>query len=767
MMLENFEQSWNLSFSNKKVEMDFKKECIKLHYMSSFVTLIGLMGVSLYLVFLRVLPIYFLIFFTAPLAKNLIIRALILEAGSLMFLTYNLSNGNIPELLGCFLPSFLLQFFVWKRYEIFFLLNSIKLAMVYEYSQAINGMIVVSSYSFLAFLIEKDFRNNWVSMKRHKESNHLYRELWMKIPYPVFIISQKSLIVVQNIISTKTFPGLQKIENIFTQENKKVVNSCIKKVFEGSEKEEIILKEKNSNWMIIFKSVEWKFERCVELSLIEILESNFSEKIFENYYTKQEICLNNLNEAILETFKEQSKVSANTLEIFYRFCINYWSYQIYLEQQTEYLASQDKKPIDFSIEIINTIEIFNIKPTEKKLDYKFTNDNAKVTVLANEKRLKLFLYVVIDFAKKFAENNSLVQFTLQSFDANQTICYTFTCSFTSHELDSELLLLIFKKKKKNIEEFESFLKKFDLCYGLFYSNLKALSIDIKQITYSKKIATVSFFIKFLIVNAPSTSALVQLCTNRIVNKSKILWHNQEGFFKSYNKKLVVQKQESISINKKTTPYQLNIIQTSSRDSQDSFVSNNSPQNFKLMPSPKSLQQIIQVSSISGIIIETIKLDKVRRSSTLTKCRKSKNNHFSSPSYSKTSKRPVKKFLYNECLRTLNYEVGVFKILIVDDFEENRKISQELLKKIMPVSCEFAKDGIGALEMYDNYTSQGYMYQIIFMDLIMPRLNGYQASLRIRQKEKENSYPRTFICAVSGNKDCSAKCIESEMDDIGK
>jgi CheY-like chemotaxis protein len=49
---------------------------------------------------------------------------------------------------------------------------------------------------------------------------------------------------------------------------------------------------------------------------------------------------------------------------------------------------------------------------------------------------------------------------------------------------------------------------------------------------------------------------------------------------------------------------------------------------------------------------------------------------------------------------------------------------------------------------------------------MPRMNGYQASTRIRQKEKENKYPRTFICAVSGNRDCSSKCFESEMNYIG-
>ena len=177
--------------------------------------------------------------------------------------------------------------------------------------------------------------------------------------------------------------------------------------------------------------------------------------------------------------------------------------------------------------------------------------------------------------------------------------------------------------------------------------------------------------------------------------------------------------------------------------------------------------LLQGSSNNSFSEPGFPFKRSRCSLPILKAKKSKQNHFSCPQYSHTNKRTLKEFLSCEGGKNLNYEIGIYKVLIVDDIEENRKIIKELLRRVIPeANFEFAKDGIEAIEMYDNYSSQGYMYKIIFMDLIMPRLYGDQACLRIRQKEKERLYPRTFICAVSGNKDCSAKCSESDMDDLG-
>jgi CheY-like chemotaxis protein len=175
-------------------------------------------------------------------------------------------------------------------------------------------------------------------------------------------------------------------------------------------------------------------------------------------------------------------------------------------------------------------------------------------------------------------------------------------------------------------------------------------------------------------------------------------------------------------------------------------------------------KIIQVSHLSTSKSPSvaIKSPPTTNSKLTRRTNSNKNNH--SPNYSSFSR--LKKFLFKETCSLLNLEPGVFKVLIVDDMKQNRIVIQNYLKKIMTVSFEEAVDGLCALDMYNNYARYGFRYQIIFMDLVMPRMTGFEASLRIRQVERDQSFPSTFICAVTGSKDDADKCIDSEINDLG-
>ena len=65
----------------------------------------------------------------------------------------------------------------------------------------------------------------------------------MKIPYPVFIISQKISILICNITAKNIFPQINTLEAIFSAENLATVKFYIKRVFEGKEQEELIIRE--------------------------------------------------------------------------------------------------------------------------------------------------------------------------------------------------------------------------------------------------------------------------------------------------------------------------------------------------------------------------------------------------------------------------------------------------------------------------------------------------------------------------------------------
>jgi PAS domain S-box-containing protein len=102
-----------------------------------------------------------------------------------------------------------------------------------------------------------------------------------------------------------------------------------------------------------------------------------------------------------------------------------------------------------------------------------------------------------------------------------------------------------------------------------------------------------------------------------------------------------------------------------------------------------------------------------------------------------------------------------KILIAEDNSVNMLLSKTLIKKAIPnVEIIEAKSGKEALEKYNTDRPD-----LIFMDIQMPIMNGYEATQAIRGLEKEAQ--RTPIIALTaGNvKGEKEKCLELGMDDF--
>ncbi|MBD5099184.1 MAG: response regulator [Clostridiales bacterium] len=101
------------------------------------------------------------------------------------------------------------------------------------------------------------------------------------------------------------------------------------------------------------------------------------------------------------------------------------------------------------------------------------------------------------------------------------------------------------------------------------------------------------------------------------------------------------------------------------------------------------------------------------------------------------------------------------ILVVDDIEVNRIILTKILTTL-GAECETACDGQEALEKFER--SQPGQYDIIFMDVQMPVLNGYEASRAIRA----SAHPRASqvpIIAMTANAfmDDIRDALEAGMD----
>ena len=101
------------------------------------------------------------------------------------------------------------------------------------------------------------------------------------------------------------------------------------------------------------------------------------------------------------------------------------------------------------------------------------------------------------------------------------------------------------------------------------------------------------------------------------------------------------------------------------------------------------------------------------------------------------------------VKELTDTVGKFagkKILLVDDVEINRMIVVSMLEDT-GVSIDEAEDGIAAVETFKS--SEENTYDIILMDVQMPRMDGYQASATIRALQRPDA-SKVPIVALTAN-----------------
>ena len=100
------------------------------------------------------------------------------------------------------------------------------------------------------------------------------------------------------------------------------------------------------------------------------------------------------------------------------------------------------------------------------------------------------------------------------------------------------------------------------------------------------------------------------------------------------------------------------------------------------------------------------------------------------------------------------------ILLVEDHPVNQKLVVNLLRK-WGHEVTVAEDGADGLEKFREGR-----YNLVFMDMQMPVMDGLEATRRIRKLEQEESRPRTMIVAMTANAmqgDRDA-CLAAGMDD---
>jgi len=108
---------------------------------------------------------------------------------------------------------------------------------------------------------------------------------------------------------------------------------------------------------------------------------------------------------------------------------------------------------------------------------------------------------------------------------------------------------------------------------------------------------------------------------------------------------------------------------------------------------------------------------------------------------------------------LKEDVASYQILLVEDNRTNQKLATMLLGK-MGYQVQLAMNGREAVEAVDKGS-----YALVLMDCQMPEMDGFEATIAIREKEKNSGKHIPIIAmtanAMQGDKE---KCLVAGMDD---
>jgi signal transduction histidine kinase/CheY-like chemotaxis protein/HPt (histidine-containing phosphotransfer) domain-containing protein len=104
------------------------------------------------------------------------------------------------------------------------------------------------------------------------------------------------------------------------------------------------------------------------------------------------------------------------------------------------------------------------------------------------------------------------------------------------------------------------------------------------------------------------------------------------------------------------------------------------------------------------------------------------------------------------------------VLLIEDNAVNQDVAREMLEG-MGLEVHVAEDGVQALEVLANAH-----YDAVLMDCQMPRMDGFQATRALRERERAHGLLRTPVIALTANALAGDRqaCLDAGMDDyLGK
>jgi len=109
-----------------------------------------------------------------------------------------------------------------------------------------------------------------------------------------------------------------------------------------------------------------------------------------------------------------------------------------------------------------------------------------------------------------------------------------------------------------------------------------------------------------------------------------------------------------------------------------------------------------------------------------------------------------------------------RILVVDDDGPNRKLLTDIVSRLG--ECDATDGGEGALSAFQKAWEDWRPFNLIFLDVLMPDIDGRQVLLKIRELEKEKKISeqhqaRIIMVTGASEEETVMDCLKNGCDEF--
>jgi two-component system chemotaxis response regulator CheY len=109
-----------------------------------------------------------------------------------------------------------------------------------------------------------------------------------------------------------------------------------------------------------------------------------------------------------------------------------------------------------------------------------------------------------------------------------------------------------------------------------------------------------------------------------------------------------------------------------------------------------------------------------------------------------------------------------RVLVIDDDESNRKLLKSMVAKMG--ECDTASNGKDALSAFKKAWEDWRPYDLVFLDILMPEMDGCQVLIKIRELERKKGIPdklkaKIIMVSAASQKEMVMTCLRDGCDDF--